>query len=365
MSNWLYNVLMTNKEIDEIAAEILDKYESLRSLDVRKKNYFLLKLNALLLKDSSVDERSIDKVIAKYLDNEIAGKYKAATESVIKDFMSFLSEKKYHPYKVNEELINSYIKKEYESGKTQSFVRVKFSRLNQFYKYLADQKYILAENNPFPSIVLSEIEYHKEFNIPDEKEVQILLNALPLELRTYLAIAIVKQYSERDFYDLSFNSTLLEAKETDGKQITVTYCWTDNDLWDFNIENPKNIIYSNDILFSKKNYSEYVSNPKWYNDILNDFYDNYFKDLNITNVAGYYKYNQINLKAYDKRIVKEIKQLYEKGQLSHCFKLKELRLYTIKTMYEQTHDLAKIQKLLGHSTPNVTRRFLQNSGITI
>ena len=356
---------MTNKEIDDIAAEILNKYEILSSLDIKKKNYFLSKLNALLLNDFSDDEKSIEKIITKYLANEIADEYKSATASAINDFISFLSEKKCHPYKVNEGIVKSYIKNEYESGKTQSFVRVKFSRLNQFYKYLTDQKYILAENNPFPSVVLSKIEYHKEFNIPDDKEIQIILNALPLELRTYLAIAIVKQYSEKDFYDLSFNTTLLVSKETDGKQITVTYCWTDNDLWNFNIENPKNIIYSNDILFSKKNYSEYVSNPKWYNDILNDFYDNYFKDLNITNVAGYYKYNQINLKAYDKRIVKEIKQLYEKGQLSNCFKLKDLRLYRIKSLYEESHDLAKIQKLLGHSTPNVTRRFLQNSGITI
>jgi len=356
---------MTNKEIDEIAAEILNKYKILRSLDIKKKNYFLSKLNAFLLNNFSDDEKSIDKIVSRYLDNEIADKYKAATASAINDFISFLSEKKCHPYKVNEGIVKSYIKNEYGSGKTQSFVRVRFSRLNKFYKYLADQKYILAENNPFPSIVLSEIEYHKEFSIPDDNEIQIILNALPLELRTYLAIAIVKQYSERDFYDLSFKTTLLVSKETDGKQITVTYCWTDNDLWNFNIENPKNIIYSNDILFSKKNYSEYVSNPKWYNDILNDFYDNYFKDLNRTNVAGYYKYNQINLKAYDKRIVKEIKQLYEKGQLSNCFKLKDLRLYRIKSLYEETHDLAKIQKLLGHSTPNVTRRFLQNSGITI
>lgn len=363
---------MTNKEIDDIAAEILDKYESLRSLDVRKKNYFLLKLNALLLRDSSFDEKSIDKVIAKYLDNEIADKYKAATESVIKDFISFLSEKKCHPYKVNEEIINSYIKKEYKSGKTQGFVRVKFSRLNQFYKYLADQKYILAENNPFPSIVLSEIEYHKEFNIPDEKEVQIILNALPLELRTYLAIAIVKQYSESDFYYLSFNSTLLEAKETEGKQISVTYCWTNNDLWDFDIENPENCIFSNDI-FPMKNYSEYISNPKWYNDILNEFWDKYIEGNYFEVEDGprieysnlFYINNQINLKAYDKRILKEIKKLYEKKQISYCFKLKDLRLYRIKTLYEETHNLAKIQKLLGHSTPNVTRRFLQNSGITI
>ncbi len=356
---------MTNKEIDEIAAEILNKYKILRSLDIKKKNYFLSKLNALLLNDFSDDEKSIDKIVSRYLDNEIADKYKAATASAINDFISFLSEKKCHPYKVNEGIVKSYIKNEYGSGKTQSFVRVRFSRLNKFYKYLADQKYILADNNPFTSIILSEIEYHKEFSIPDDNEIQIILNALPLEIKTYLAIVIVKQYSERDFYDLSFNTTLLVSKETDGKQITVTYCWTENDLWNFNIENPKNIIYSNDTLFSKKNYSEYVSNPKWYNDILNDFYDNYFKDLNITYVIGYYKYNQINLKAYDKRIVKEIKQLYEKGQLSNCFKLKDLRLYRIKSLYEETHDLAKIQKLLGHSTPNVTRRFLQNSGITI
>ena len=364
---------MTNKEIDEIAAEILNKYKILRSLDIKKKNYFLSKLNALLLNDFSDDEKSIDKIVSRYLDNEIADKYKAATASAINDFISFLSEKKCHPYKVNEGIVKSYIKNEYGSGKTQSFVRVRFSRLNKFYKYLADQKYILAENNPFPSIVLSEIEYHKEFSIPDDNEIQIILNALPLELRTYLAIAIVKQYSERDFYDLSFKTTLLVSKETDGKQITVTYCWTDNDLWNFNIENPKNIIYSNDILFSKKNYSEYVSNPKWYNDILNEFYNkyiegNYFDTEDGTRIEYsnfYYLNNQINLKAYDKRIIKEIRKLYEQKQLSHCFKLKELRLYTIKTMYEQTHDLAKIQKLLGHSTPNVTRRFLQNSGITI
>lgn len=372
MSNWLYNVLMTNKEIDDIAAEILNKYEILRSLDIKKKNYFLSKLNALLLNDFSDDEKSIEKIITKYLANEIADEYKSATANAINDFISFLSEKKCHPYKVNEGIVKSYIKNEYESGKTQSFVRVKFSRLNQFYKYLTDQKYILAENNPFPSVVLSKIEYHKEFNIPDDKEIQIILNALPLEIKTYLAIVIVKQYSESDFYELNFNSTLLIAKETGGKEITVTYCWTDDDLWDFKIENTDNIISSNDPI-QMRNYSEYISNPKWYNDILNEFYDKYIEGNYFDTEEGtrieysqfYYRNNQINLKAYDKRILKEIKKLYEKNQISYCFKLKDLRLYRIKTLYEETHSLAKIQKLLGHSTPNVTRRFLQNSGITI
>lgn len=363
---------MTNKEIDEIAAEILNKYKILRSLDIKKKNYFLSKLNALLLNDFTNDEKSIDKIIAKYLGNEIADEYKSATASAINDFISFLSEKKCHPYKVNEEIIKLYIKNEYENGKTQSFVRVKYSRLNQFYKYLADQKYILAENNPFTSIVLSEVEYHKEFNIPDDKEIQIILNALPLEIKTYLAIVIVKQYSESDFYDLNFNSTSLVAKETGGKKINVTYCWTNDDLWDFNIENKDNCIDSNDI-FSMKNYSEFISTPKWYNEILNEFYDNYVEGKYFETEGGtrieysqfYYSNNHINLKAYDKRILKEIKKLYEKKQISFCFKLKDLRLYRIKTLYEETHSLAKIQKLLGHSTPNVTRRFLQNSGITI
>ena len=53
---------MTNKEIDEIAAEILNKYKILRSLDIKKKNYFLSKLNALLLNDFSDDEKSIEKI---------------------------------------------------------------------------------------------------------------------------------------------------------------------------------------------------------------------------------------------------------------------------------------------------------------
>lgn len=359
--------------IDKLIEKIFNDFPELSSIDVKQKNYFFEKLNERFDYRKENKSLSVDEIIKNYVDDKVKTEYKDATKIVLCDFIKFLQEEKINFLEIKQESISKFIQKEYESGKKQGSIRVRFSRINQFYKYLESEKYILQNQNPFNKIKLAEINNNQitKAIMPTEDEIIKILNNLSLEEKTFLAIVATKGYNTKEFYELSFNSTLLETKETKGK-ITVTYCWINDDLWNYESNRDKEIIYSNDGFANNKNFYEYISTPEWYNEILTDFWNEYIGD-NIFEGDGYeihyaefyYINHHIDLGVYEKKINETIKKMYKEKELNYLYKIKDFRLYAIKNIYKNTKNIRLIQKLLNHTTSNTTRRFLQNAGIEL
>ena len=364
---------MNNKEILNLITSFIKEHNDLLSLPLEKKVYFIENLKSALIKNEN--SNSINKIKEEYI-NKLKPEYQNAANHVLQEFLQYLSDKVRPPLQVTENDIKNFIKNDYKNGKTNSFVRVRFSRVNQFYKYLEEEKYILHEQNPFNKVKLSDVEYKTAIqnNLPTEKDILVIIDSLSLELKVFLALIAVKGYSLNDFYDVSFNSTSLELIK-EKKYITVTYSYTQKDIWK-NIPEEDNIdfhnIISNDF-FQPKNYYEYLSTPKWYNDILNQFWNEYLKDNYFydedegAHCIGelYYLNEQINLEACEREVLKTVNQLYKNGKIPYPYKMKDFRIYSVCTLYNQTHDLARVQKFLGHTNPNTTRRYLQNIGIKL
>lgn len=364
---------MNNKEIQNLITSFIKEHNELLSLPPEKKVYFIENLKSALIKNE--DSSSINKIKEEYI-NKLKPEYQNASNHVLQEFLQYLSDKVRPPLQVTENDIKNFIKNDYKNGKTKSFVRVRFSRVNQFYKYLEEEKYILHEQNPFNKVKLSDVEYKTAIqnNLPTEKDILVIIDSLSLELKVFLALIAVKGYSLNDFYDVSFNSTSLELIK-ENKYITVTYSYTQKDIWE-NVPKEDNIdfhnIISNDF-FQPKNYYEYLSTPKWYNDILNQFWNEFIKDhyffdkdwgkCSINQL--YYRTEQINLEACEREVLKTVNQLYKNGKIPYPYKMKDFRIYSVCTLYNQTHDLARVQKFLGHTNPNTTRRYLQNIGIKL
>lgn len=359
--------------IDKLIEKIFNDFPELSSIDVKQKNYFFEKLNERFDYKKENKSLSVKQIINDYVNNKVKTEYKDATEIVLFYFHNYLQKQNCNLLEINEEIVQNFIKEEYESGKKQGSIRVRFSRINQFYKYLENEKFILQNNNPFNKIKLAEININQitKAIMPTEDEIIKILNNLSLEEKTFLAIVATKGYNTKEFYELSFNSTLLETKETKGR-ITVTYCWINDDLWNYESNRDKEIIYSNDCFDNKKNFYEYISTPEWYNEILTDFWNEYIVDnkfesdgYEILYSELYYLNHHIDLGVYEKKINETIKKLYKEKELNYLYKIKDFRLYAIKNIYKNTKNIRLIQKLLNHSTSNTTRRFLQNAGIEL
>ena len=363
-----------NKEyFDKLIEKIFNDFPELSSIDVKQKNYFFEKLNERFDYKKENKSLSVDEIIKKYVKNKVKTEYQKPTEIVLLYFNNYLQKQNCNLLEINEEIVQKFIKEEYESGKKQGSIRVRFSRINQFYKYLESEKYILQNQNPFNKIKLAEINNNQitKAIMPTEDEIIKILNNLSLEEKTFLAIVATKGYNTKEFYELSFNSTLLETKETKGK-ITVTYCWINDDLWNYESNRDKEIIYSNDCFDKNKNFYEYISTPEWYNEILTDFWNEYIGDnkfksdgYEILYSELYYLNHHIDLGVYEKKINETIKKMYKEKELNYLYKIKDFRLYAIKNIYKNTKNIRLIQKLLNHSTSNTTRRFLQNAGIEL
>lgn len=366
---------MTIDEAEKRVEYFISQNQDLLTCSEEVKAYYSKKINEFLFSAPILNTGDINNLIEQYITSEITEKYRSTTKRAINDFISYLQQNNFNPLTINADVLKSYIINQYNDGKTQSLMRVNFSRLNKFYKYLETKSFIQRQANPFYDISFSEIEYTKKSTIPTEEEILTILDSLPLEIKPYFAILAVKGYSYSDFDKVSFSSAYLKATETGGKEIRVTYTFTDDDLWDYLKDETKeknnNIIYCDDI-FRNKAYYEYISSPKWYTETLNQFWIDKIGDLTIETkkiLFGeptlYFLNNAINIHAYERKVQRTIDALYKQGKLSNPYRLKDVQLYTVKQLAEQTGDLARIQAFLGFTTPNATRRFLMNNGITL
>lgn len=366
---------MTIDEAEKRIEYFISQNQDLLTCSEEVKAYYSKKINEFLFSAPKLNLEDIYNLIEQYITSEISETYRSTTKKAINDFVSYLQQNNFNPLTINSDVLKSYIIAQYNGGKTQSLMRVNFSRLNKFYKYLETKSFIQRQANPFYDISFSEIEYTRKRTIPTEEEILTILDSLPLEIKPYFAILAVKGYSYSDFDKVSFSSAYLKATETGGKEIRVTYTFTEDDLWDYLKDETKeknnNIIYCDDI-FRNKAYYEYISSPKWYTDTLNQFWIDKIGDLTIETkkvLFGeptlYFLNNAINIHAYERKVQRTIDALYKQGKLSNPFRLKDVQLYTVKQLAEQTGDLARIQAFLGFTTPNATRRFLMNNGITL
>ena len=366
---------MTIDEAEKRVEYFISQNQDLLTCSEEVKAYYSKKINEFLFSAPILNTGDINNLIEQYITSEITEKYRSTTKRAINDFISYLQQNNFNPLTINADVLKSYIIKQYNDGKTQSLMRVNFSRLNKFYKYLETKSFIQRQANPFYDISFSEIEYTKKSTIPMEEEILTILDSLPLEIKPYFAILAVKGYSYSDFDKISFSSAHLKATETGGEEIRVTYTFTEDDLWDYLKDETKeknnNIIYCDDI-FHNKAYYEYISSPKWYTKTLNRLWMDEIEGVEweteigmVGNSDFYFLNNAINIHAYERKVQRTIDALYKQGKLSNPYRLKDVQLYTVKQLAEQTGDLARIQAFLGFTTPNATRRFLMNNGITL
>ena len=222
---------MNNKEIQNIITSFIQEHNELLSLPLERKTFFIEHLRSALIKNLPL--LSIEKIKEEYI-NSLKPEYQSATNIALQDFLKYLSDNGCSPLQVTEKNVINFIKNEYKNGKTKNFVRVRFSRINQFYKHLEAEKYLSNESNPFNKVILSQVDYNSDIqnNLPTEKDILKILDSLSLELKVFLALIAVKGYSIKDFYDVSFNSTSLELPDENHESIMVTYSYTQKDLWE-------------------------------------------------------------------------------------------------------------------------------------
>ena len=360
---------MTNSELDKLIDSIYQSFPDIQTLDLQQKKYFLNKLSLKLSKKEKPIYTIPDNLVSLYVTENIPSEYQKVTRSALNDITSYLKSVNTSPIKANENDIKGFLKNQYETGKSQSAVRVKFSRIKKFYQYLETNNYILHENNPFNFVNVSDVEYKHQTIIPTEEDIHTILNSLDINLKVFFAIILVKGFQKDAFDGLSFMHSLLETAETGGR-IPVTYCFVDEFLWDFERNRNDEILYSDDF-FQVQNFYEYISSPKWYIDLLNDFWNKVLRfqisDFEEGPAPGelYYLNNGINIDQYEKELLKVIKKLFKQGKISFSYRMKDFYLYAIINLYNRTHNLKWVQKRLGHTNPNTTRRYLQNAGIKI
>ena len=161
------------------------------------------------------------------------------------------------------------------------------------------------------------------------------------------------------------------------------YCWRMDDIWDYLDDEKKNNGPKDwkpiNIFFGEfSGYYQYIESPKWYNDLLFNYWiviknewEREYGHLNDDTVEHpsigelYYMNNYIPLDSYENFILKKIHELFQTGKIEHDYSLKNFRYFAISRIYARDNNIKRIQKMLKHSTPNTTRRFLQNIGIEI
>lgn len=362
----------------QISQEIRKNFPALLELsDSEKDDFWLILKNTLSVEKKSL---STDQLVLLFLDS-VKDTYKKVTETAIRQFIEYGREKNFDFFSITQKDIRDFISAEYGAGKSFSSVRVELSRINQFYKFLKQENQLKVVKNPFEKIELGKIDYNSKTEdiLPSEEDIQTILSALPRNQAVVFAITVEKGYNLTDLYDLSFGYTeYVIENETSADPITAAFCYTKEDLWS-NVpehEDSRVIVSDSEIPdtshYGRAGYYEYLTHPAWYNDLLFDFWLNDIISEAPENAADgpgygelYYSNHEINLHSIDNAIVKKIKALYNEKKISAPYALKNFRWLAIRKIYEKTHDLKKIQKLLKHTTLNTTRRYLKNMGIEV
>ena len=329
----------------------------------------------------------LDTAIKKYLETVNNQQKEAARQSIenFVDALSYIFQDPEMPveksreelaYTVEQWMVEKFISEMYFNRNwTQNAARFEISRLNSFYKFLEDNKQLGVNENPFRNIKISKIDYSasKKDDIPDEQEILTILRELPVNLAVIVAITAVRGYSLTDFYQLNFGYAAYSLWD---KSVYETgFCFKIDDIWDYEPENPDDRISQIETecpaSYPPVSYCfGYYANldcPAWYNKILVRFWREVICKNFEEPAAGelYYTNQGINLHSYENLISKKIKELYTQKLISKQYTLKNFRWYAIANIYKETKSIEILQELLHHSSPNTTRRFLQNAGIEL
>lgn len=382
---------MDTKKLSTLVEKITEEYSELLELDGLHKECFLQLLKGRIFseppKNKTNKYRIYDRVqfvaesvnhnfyIPEYtlfLDS-VKTEYRKPTAAALKNLGKYCYTSHLKVEELTERNITEFVHYLYSNGKTQSSVRVIFSRIKQYYDFLIQKSILTAVKNPCSSIVFSSITYspkQKEI-IPTWEDVHKIISELPVHIGIIVAISAVKGYSFSQLYELTITQSVLTDKKNN-KSIPVTYCWTNDDIWDIfpTPPNPAEENYETSDPFGYKNYYEYSLNPSWYTKLMNEFWNyitsNYQKYNNDMGIGDFFFLNnEINLRSYENIILKTSKRLFEEGKISSPFSLKNIRHLAVIESYNKYHDIKKIQKLLKHTNLNTTRRYMQNIGIQI
>ena len=373
-------------DLDKIADGIIAKNPAVKKLTKTElKDLFDLLEKKLLT--ASVGTMPLDTAIEKYLETVNDAQKEAAKQSIetfidalgyiFQDPESFEEKSREElAYTVEQWMVEKFISVMYfERNWTQNAARFEISRLNSFYKFLEDNKQLGVNENPFRNIKISRIDYSdsKKDDIPDEQEIQTILNALPVNLAAIVAVTAVRGYSLTEFYQLNFGYAAYSL--WDNSVYETGFCFKIDDIWDYDPKNSDDGIsqvktecpaFCPPVPYSYGYYAN-VDCPAWYNKILVRFWREVVcKNYEDSAVGELYYTNQgINLHSYENLISKKIKELYNQKSISKQYTLKNFRWYAIANIYRKTKNIEELQKLLHHSSPNTTRRFLQNAGIEL
>lgn len=301
-------------------------------------------------------------------------RYLKPTENAIKLLDIFCDEHSLYFFNIENEDIISLAKELYTKGLSQGSVRVILSRLRQLYSFLEDKRVILE--NPFEDVNLSAIKNEEgiQYVIPSEKDIKTIIKNLPIEKAVIVAIMSIKGYSIPNMYRLSFHYTEYENIKTK-EIIGSVYCYLDDDVWDYLNYNkdPEDWIWKQMAYGDFNGFFDYQNSPAWYNKLLQDFWKVINEEFEPIQLGEgivdydpgmlYYRNNDISLHYYENCIIKKIRDLYNAGKIEHEYSLKNFRYFAVARKYKKYHDLKQIQKLLNHSTPNITKQFLEKIGL--
>lgn len=361
-----------------ISEEILKNFPILLELsDTEKENFLITLKNVLFVKQKSL---STAELVSLFLDS-VKDIYKKVTESAINQFIEYCKKNSIDFLSITQKDITDFITGEYDAGKSFGSVRVEISRINQFYKFLKKENQLKVFENPFKNLELGKINYNSktETIFPTEDDIHTILYSLPRKQAVVFAITAEKGYNLTDIYDLSFGYTQYEIeKGSSTEYISAAFCYMREDVWSNTPKHEDSRIKVSDSeipdtsYYGRAGYYESITHPAWYNDLLFDFWVNeIISEAPEYGAEGpgygelYYSNHKINLHSIENAIVKKINALYKEKKISAPYTLKNFRWLAIRNIYEKTHDLKKIQTLLKHTTPNTTRRYLQNMGIKV
>ncbi|MCR5217510.1 hypothetical protein [Treponema sp.] len=368
-------------EEERLYKEIVDAYPILRTFNERIDDFFANFKVYLAFLDREEDPPVYQDFRDDYLET-VQEKYRKVTQSNLDVFASYCSTIAAHFYDIKKDDVVGFVKDLYAQGMSQGSVRVLVSRVRTFYNYLISRRVILV--NPFELVKLSEIEYKsgEQFLVPDEDELRTITSELPLEKAAIVALMSIKGYSLTALYNISYSYLCYVNHKGDQDQyIRTVFCWTMEDVWDYPLDKKVEDTWEvddNAVMQTYKGYYDYINEPDWYNKILFDYWDE-IPDEEYEYGEGpargefFYINNNIPLHSCENIIIKKIKQLYEEGKIKHPYGLKNLRAYAVKRIYtsenesgsDNSQKLHKIQKMLGHSTLNTTKRYLQNMGLPV
>lgn len=367
-------------DVNELIENIFKEYPELNSLSGKEKRMFLEEFERKINASEDIPALSYDFDIPDSLllkkDEYIDGmnqKYRIPAENALKFFAEYCASKKIIPLKASAEQMGEFIKDCYKNGKSQSTTRVMFSRINQYYKYLVSEKILGYDENPCEKITVSEIDYNSSKNfIPSVEEIKKIINDLPVYLAAVVAAAAEESFTLKELQDAEFRTAnvYLDVYSEDGTIPVavnrVSYFYRKKNLWVYDLVGTDRTFSYGELLSLNDRYTTHSS---WYSECMEKFavymQDNYGYDKENDWNDCVFVTNNINLHSYENMIVKKMDEMYRNGEISYPYKLKNFRLYKIACLYEETRSIGLIQKRLGHTSLNTTRRFLQSCGIKL